>query len=294
MSRGAVFALLAYGAWGLSPIFWKELVHLPVGLVLAHRVIWAAVVFYFLLRFSGGAKGLGRAMASRSGLILFATAVLLVANWFIYLLAVNTDRILDASLGYFINPLLNVVLGMLVLGERLRGAQWIAVGLAAAGVLRLATAADHFPWIALALAGSFGLYGLLRKTAPQDALLGSNIETGYMIPFAMLFLLTPSAGGEAMQGLESVDWLLLLGTGLQTALPLLWFSSAARLLPLSTLGFFQYIAPSLQFLLAVFWFGEPFDAVKLQSFGLIWAALAVFSFEADQHRRRAARVPLQA
>ena len=294
MSRGAVYALLAYGAWGLSPIFWKELTHLPVELVLAQRVIWAALVFYLLLRWTGGARGLGKAMVSRSALILFATAVLLVANWFIYLLAVNTDRILDASLGYFINPLLNVVLGMLVLGERLRPGQWAAVALALAGVLRLATSADRFPWIALALAGSFGLYGLLRKTAPQNALLGSNIETGFMIPFALTFLLMPSAGGEAIRGLAPVDWLLLIGTGLQTALPLLWFSSAARLLPLSTLGFFQFIAPSLQFLLAVFWFGEPFDAVKLQSFGLIWTALAVFSLEADRNRRRLARVPLQA
>lgn len=289
-----MYALLAYGAWGLSPIFWKELTHLPVELVLAQRVIWAALVFYVLLRWTGGAKGLGRAMVSRSALVLFATAVLLVTNWFIYLLAVNTDRILDASLGYFINPLLNVVLGMLVLGERLRAGQWIAVALAFAGVLRLATAADRFPWIALALAGSFGLYGLLRKTAPQNALLGSNIETGFMIPFALTFLLLPNAGAQAMRGLEPLDWALLVGTGLQTALPLLWFSSAARLLPLSTLGFFQYIAPSLQFLLAVFWFGEPFDSVKLQSFGLIWAALAVFSLEADRNRRRLARVPMQA
>lgn len=294
MSRGALYALLAYGAWGLSPIFWKELVHLPVELVLAHRVIWAAVVFYLLLRWTGGAKGLGRAMVSRSALVLFTTALLLVTNWFIYLFAVSTNRILDASLGYFINPLLNVVLGMLVLGERLRGGQWIAVALALVGVLRLATAADRFPWIALALAGSFGLYGLLRKTAPQDALLGSNIETGFMIPVALVYLLAPTGGGEAMQALAPVDWMLLLGTGLQTALPLLWFSSAARRLPLSTLGFFQYIAPSLQFLLAVFWFAEPFDAVKLQSFGLIWAALAVFSLEANRHRRRIARIPLQA
>ena len=294
MRAGAIYALLAYSLWGVSPIFWRELVHISPVYILAQRVIWAGVFFGGLLLIRQRWSELGPALRSRSALILLLAALLLATNWFIYLYAVYTNRVLDASLGYFINPLINVLLGMVFLGERLHKAQWLAVGLAVLGVGLLAAETSGSPWISLSLAFSFGIYGLLRKTVRHDALLGSNLEMIFMLPLALPILFLPATFGAAPPALTSWDRLLLIGTGLQTALPLLWFSNAARRLPLSTLGFFQYLAPSLQFLVAVFLFREPFGAAQLRCFVLIWIALGIMTIDAEVRRRRRKPVPIQA
>ncbi len=291
---GVIYALLAYVAWGISPLFWRELAHMPPAYILANRVLWAGVFFAILLGFRGRASELRGALTSRSAWILLAAAVLLAANWFVYLYAVYTNRILDASLGYFINPLVNVVLGLAFLKERLRAAQWVAVALAALGVGLMAVETAGTPWISLTLASTFGIYGLMRKTVRHDALLGSNIEMLFMLPFALPLLFIPGSFGAAPPPLKGLDRILLVCAGLQTALPLLWFSNAARRLPLSTLGFLQYIAPSMQLLMAVLVFKEPFGGTQVLTFVLIWLALTVMTIDAQVGRRRGSVASLSA
>ena len=252
--------------------------------MLGHRILWAALLLFLLLLARGRLADLRQALNRRTLIIFTASAALVAANWFIYIYALYSDQILQASLGYFINPILNVVLGLLFLGERLRPWQWLAVALATAAVGVLAGGAESFPWLSIGLAVSFGLYGLIRKTAPIDALLGTLLETIMLTPVALLLIARTSADG----GVEPWTLLLLIASGAQTALPLLWFSNAARRMPLSVLGFFQYLAPTCQFLLAVFVYDEPFSQLQLISFGLIWAALIVFSYDAGRQRQRGA------
>lgn len=290
--QGSVYALLAYGAWGFSPMFWKQVTGVSPLETLGHRVIWALVVFFLLLRFRGRAGELPGAIRDPRTRRAFALAAGLIAfNWCLYVYAVASSHIVESSLGYFINPLLNVALGMLFLGERLRPLQWIAVALAAAGVLQMSTGEAGVPWIALGLAASFGLYGLVRKTAPVDALLGSNLETLLLLPLALLYLGWLVATGQAgFVDAGTKTQVFLVASGLMTALPLLWFSNAARRLPLKTLGFFQYLAPSCQLLLGVLVYGEPFTSVQVRSFAFIWTALALFTAESQWHRRRTRRL----
>lgn len=218
--------------------------------------------------------------------VFLGSGLLLSTNWFTFIYAVVNAKVLQASLGYFLNPLLNVLLGLVFLGERLRAGQWLAVSLAAFGVGTLASRGDSLPWIALLLALSFGFYGLVRKTAPADALLGSNLETALLTPLALL-LLTAFYVRGGVQSLPDVTRtlpLLMLG-GAVTAVPLLCFSHGARRLSLTALGFFQYLAPTCQFLLAVFVFGEPLSGTELLAFALIWTAVAIFTLESQLHRR---------
>lgn len=287
-AAGVLYAVGAYGAWGLSPLYWKFLSDLPPLEILAFRVLWGMVLLFLLLRWRGRVRELLRTVRSPRVLRTFAFSALLIGvNWYLYLYAVLSDQILQASLGYFINPLFNVLLGMVFLRERLRPAQWLAVGLAAVAVAQLAARAGAFPWISLTLVLTFGIYGLVRKTAPADALVGMNLETGFLVPVAAGYLILRVHQGEAVfVGAPPGLLVLLAFTGVMTALPLLWFSNAARRLPLSTLGFFQYIAPTGQFLLAVLLYREPFSALQLRSFVLIWIALAIYSFEAHRHHRR--------
>lgn len=287
-TAGVLYALAAYGTWGFAPLFWKHLTTIPSGEVLAYRIVAAMVVFLLLLLWRGRFKELAEGYRDLRVLRSFVVAALLIGfNWYLFVYAVATGNILQASLGYFMNPLFNVVLGMVFLGERLRPWQWVAVALAAAGVMQLAIRSETFPWIALALMVSFGFYGLVRKTSPVDALVGSNLETSLLVPLAAGFLVWLGLRGEAHFLQASPGRLLLLAaTGLVTAFPLLWFSNAARRLPLSTLGFFQYLAPTGQLLIAVGVYGEPFTSLQLRSFGCIWVALAIFSLEARRHWQR--------
>lgn len=290
---GVLFALAAYGSWGLFPAFWKLLKHVPPQEILAHRIVWSALMFILLLAFTRPRAFIGALSSARAhwkGLL--ASACLIGCNWFVYIYAVNSGQILESSLGYFINPLVNVLLGVLFLGERLRPLQKASVILAAVGVLQLALQGPAVPWIALFLAFSFGFYGLIRKKLALDPLVASSFESSILALPAFLFLALPSFwepvsnwSGGASHSLSTTS-LLIVG-GVVTGLPLLWFAAAGKRLPLSTLGFFQYIAPLLQFSLAVFFYGEKFTALHLRAFGCIWAALAIYVFDMGRKRFQA-------
>jgi chloramphenicol-sensitive protein RarD len=287
--RGLVYGIAAYGMWGLAPAFWKQLVGVSPIEMLAHRVVWGMAAFAALVAIAGVGPAVRAALADRRTLAMMAlTGALLAINWGLFVGAVASGHILDASLGYFINPLVSVGLGTLVLRERLRRLQWVAIAAAVAGVASLAWHASHAPWISLALAFSFGTYGLVRKQARVDSLAGSTIETGLLVPIAVVYLGALAARGGGELGHASIaSQLLLASTGLVTAVPLLLFTSAARRLPLSTLGFLQYLAPTGQFVLAVAVYGERFTHEQLIAFGLIWIGLAIFTIDLV----RAARGP---
>jgi chloramphenicol-sensitive protein RarD len=224
-----------------------------------------------------------------------ASALLLSANWFIYIWAVNAGRVVDASLGYFINPLFSVMLGYLVLKERLRAGQWVAVGIAALGVLWLTVKAGALPWIGLSLAATFGAYGLMRKTAALDALEGLSLETALLAPIAAVALAWLAQHGQAaFVHADAHQWALLLAAGPITAIPLLCFAAGARRIPLSLLGLLQYIGPSLQLALGVLLWHEPFSAAKFAGYALIWSALALYTLEGVWARRRRATAPAPA
>jgi chloramphenicol-sensitive protein RarD len=261
------------------PLYLKTVRAVPLLEVLSHRVVWAFVLLLPLVWRQGQLGAILADVRRRRTLAILATSTVAIAmNWLVYIWAVNHNRVLEASLGYYINPLVNVLLGVVVLGERLDRPVRVAVGIAAVGVAWLTIRLGQAPWIALALAASFGLYGLMRKLAPVGALAGLTIETALLLPLSAGYLAwAVLTGGSAfLAGRPTLDLLLLLA-GPVTAIPLLCFARAARRLPLSTLGFLQYLSPTLQFLLAVLVYGEPFDGSRLVAFGFIWTALAVFA-----------------
>jgi chloramphenicol-sensitive protein RarD len=289
---GALAAVTAFLMWGLFPLYWKMLAAVPALEVVAHRTAWgfAAVAAWVTLR--GGWKDV-RAVARRPRtlLLLAGSAVLIGLNWLLYIWAVAHDHIVEASLGYYVNPLVNVLLGVAVLRERLGRAQQIAVALAAAGVAVLTLGHGRLPWIALALAVSFGLYGLVRKTVGTDAVTGLLWETAILTPAALGFLVALGPRGAFGHGGASTSALLALG-GAVTAVPLVLFALGARALPLSTIGLIQYLSPSVQFLLAVLLYREPFTRTHAAAFLCIWAALALLTWDLRRrlrHERAAAR-----
>jgi chloramphenicol-sensitive protein RarD len=282
-----LYALGAYGSWGLLPVYWKQLTSVPVLEILAHRVVWSLVFTAFLLTVWSGWREVHAALSSRRNLVtLLATSLLIATNWLLFIWAVTHGEVLASSLGYFLNPLVNVVLGVLFLGERLRPLQVASIALAGIGVVPMAVSAGGLPWISLALALSFGLYGLLRKVAPMAPLVSLTIETALLSPVAVFYLAWREVrGGSALWGGDAHTALLLFFAGIVTAVPLLWFASAAERLRLSTLGFFQYLAPSGHFLLAVLAYGEAFGLAHGVAFGCIWGALAVYSMDALRAQR---------
>jgi chloramphenicol-sensitive protein RarD len=280
--------LAAYGLWGLMPLYFRLVGSVAPIEILAHRIIWSVVLVALILTVWRRWPDLRSTFRSgRSVRLLLVSALLVAANWLVYIYGVWTQRILHTSLGYFINPLFSVVLGMIFFRERLRRWQWVALILASIGLGYLILAVGELPWIALALTASFGLYGLVRKTAPVDGLIGLAVETMLLAPLALAGLAVGVTSGTATFGHNEwlVDGLILL-SGVLTTIPLLCFGQAARRLPLSTLGFIQYLGPSLQFVLAVLVFKEPFLPALRVSFAFIWAALAVFTVEALCHRSR--------
>lgn len=281
MNSGLLYAAAAYTVWGLFPMYFKALQSVPPLQILMHRVVWSLLFLAIVLTARQHWSWLGRALRDRKILGGFAlSALLLSLNWFVYIWAVNQGRVVDASLGYFITPLVNVMLGFVLLGERLRPIQWSAVGLAAAGVAWLAWQSGGLPWVALLLAATFGAYGLLRKTARLGAMEGLTLETLLMFPAACAYLAWQgSVGNNAFSGAPLSTQLLLAAAGPITAIPLLMFAAGARRIPMSLLGLLQYIAPSLQFLLGVALYHEPFGGARLVGFALIWGGLAVYSFE---------------
>jgi chloramphenicol-sensitive protein RarD len=276
---GLAYGVAAYGLWGFMPLYIKAVRAVPVVEVLSHRVVWALVLLLLLVWRQRQLGPLLAALRSRRALAILATSTLAIAvNWTVYIWAVVNGRLLEGSLGYYINPLVNVLLGVVVLRERLERPVRIAVAIAAAGVLWLTVGVGRPPWIALILAASFGLYGLMRKLAPVGALAGLAIETALLLPFTGGYLVWAITTGRSafLAGDRPLDLLLLLA-GPVTAIPLLCFAGAARRLPLSTMGFLQYLSPTLQFLLAVLVYGEPFDRSRAIAFGFIWTALVVFA-----------------
>ncbi|EJT0555554.1 EamA family transporter RarD [Vibrio vulnificus] len=292
--QGVLLALGAYTMWGIAPIYFKSLAAVSPLEILSHRVVWSFFLLAALLHFGRHWRTVRDVLTSKSKMLyLVTTAILVGANWLIFIWAVNANHMLDASLGYYINPLINVLLGMLFLGERLRKLQWFAVTLAACGVLVQLVVFGSVPIVAIALAFSFGFYGLLRKKVSVDAQTGLFIETLVMLPAAAIYLLfiaaTPTSN---MLANPSQLNLLLIAAGVVTTLPLLCFTGAATRLKLSTLGFFQYIGPSLMFLLAVLIYGEAFTSDKALTFAFIWGALVVFSFDGLRYRRNSRKTAL--
>jgi chloramphenicol-sensitive protein RarD len=279
--KGVLCGISAYLIWGLSPVYWKLLQSVPAFEIINHRIIWS---FLFLVSLLMIKRRWGEVLAAlvnpRTLSVLLLSSLLVAFNWLLYIWAINHDRVLQASLGYYINPLVNVLLGMLFLKERMRRAQLVAFVLAAAGVLYLTFYYGGVPWISLALAFSFGFYGLIRKIIPVGSLVGLSIETLLLsVPASIwLFYLNHSGAGTFLHSGGILD-VILIGSALVTAVPLLLFTQGARRLNLSTVGFLQYIAPTCMFLLGVFVFKEPFAKEQIISFILIWTALAVYSLD---------------
>lgn len=288
--QGVICGVLSYGCWGLIPLYFKLVAHVTAGEVLAQRVFWSFVLLGGVVTVLGRWRALVQAMRSRPILLaLSASTLLLALNWFTYIYAVSTNQVVEASLGYFLNPLVNVVIGVTVLHERLRAGQLVAVALASVGMLILGV-----PLIAVTLAVSFAFYGLLRKTVAVDGLTGLLVETILLAPLALAYIVyLHTAGRSAFTVDDPTTCALLAASGVVTAVPLLLFTAAARRLRFSTLGFLQYLAPTIQFLLAVLAFHEVMTGRKWFAMALIWAAVAIYLVDSlralAQHSAIAAR-----
>lgn len=280
MLAGVLSAGCAFFMWGVFPLYLKTLKAIPPLEILSHRVFWSFVMLALILTLRhqwGWITSIKKNPRITAAFI--ASASMLAINWVVYIWSINHDRIVDASLGYFIAPLFNVLFGVM-LGERLRLWQWISVGLAATGVAWLTISAGQLPWIGLTLAFTFGLYGLLRKTASLGALEGLTLETLVMLPLSALFLLLPESGSShAFINTGINTSLLLIAAGPVTAIPLLLFAYGARRIPLSLVGILQYIGPTIQLLLGIYLYNEVFSSTKLIGYGLIWCALGLYSIE---------------
>ena len=289
MNKGVLYGFGAYFLWGILPVYWKWLHVVPALQIVAHRVAWSLIFVLILVLSQRSFTTFKQSAASPKTIAIYTLAACLVlVNWLIYIWAVNANFIVETSLGYFINPLVNVLLGVIFLREKLRPLQWVPVGLAGLGVLYLTIGYGSLPWIALALAFTFGLYGLVKKTAPLESLHGLTLETAILFLPAVGYLAVMEVQGSGAFGhLSLVSNILLVLTGVVTATPLLLFGAAARRVNLSTLGILQYIAPTCQFLIGVLVYREPFTPDRLVGFSMIWLALLVYWVEGLSQRRRA-------
>jgi chloramphenicol-sensitive protein RarD len=294
MNKGILAGIGAYIFWGLFPIYWKLLEDVPAIEILANRMVWSFVFVAIILTVQKDWQWFREASRSRKTLLTYTlAAILLSINWFTYIWAVNAGFVVEASLGYFINPLVNILLGVIFLGEKLRRGQVAAVILAGLGVVYLTVSYGSLPWISLVLAFTFGMYGLIKKTARLESMHGFSLETTVLFLPAMVYLLYREANGVgALVHQGSAVTLLLILAGPVTSVPLLLFGYSARRIPLSMLGFIQYIAPTLQFLLGVFVYAEPFPPTRLVGFSIIWLALLVYTLESVFFNRRAKPEPL--
>ena len=279
MNKGILAGLSAFFLWGILPVYWKALKLVPSMEILCHRILWSLVFLMIVIHFRHQKSWYSTMKANpKHGLIYLASSFLISVNWFIYIWSVNAGYIVESSLGYFINPLVNVVLGVVFLRESLRRGQWVAVGLAAIGVIWMTWQYGQVPWIALTLAFSFGSYGLIRKMGPLHALNGLAIETTILLPPVLSYLvfLEVTGRGSFLNGNFSTI-MLLLGAGLVTAIPLVLFATAVKLVQLSTVGIMQYLAPTLQLLVGVLIYHEDFSPARFQGFLIIWIALIIYS-----------------
>jgi chloramphenicol-sensitive protein RarD len=293
MNKGILAGISAYIFWGLFPIYWRLLEDVPAIEILANRMVWSFVFVAIILTVQKDWQWFREASRNRKTLLTYTmAAILLSINWFTYIWAVNAGFVVEASLGYFINPLVNILLGVIFLGEKLRRGQVAAVILAGLGVVYLTVSYGSLPWISLVLAFTFGMYGLIKKTARLESMHGFSLETTVLFLPAMVYLLYREANGVgALVHQGPAVTLLLILAGPVTSVPLLLFGYSARRIPLSMLGFIQYIAPTLQFLLGVFVYAEPFPPTRLVGFSIIWLALLVYSLESVFFNRKAKPEP---
>ncbi len=274
---GLLYGIAAYGLWGFMPVYFKWLKAVPSIDIVAHRIVWSLAVLAIFATVARAWDQVRAAIRSRKALaMLFLTALLIGTNWLLYVYAINSGNILAGSLGYYLNPLANILLGRFILKERLTKVQWVAVGIAAAGIAVLAAGALGTLWISLTLCFSFATYGLLRKIIHVESLAGLTIETTLLFPIALGWLLLGGAEGRPMLGAGGQETILLMAAGVVSTVPLLCFTAAARRLAYSSVGMLQFIAPTLQFLLAVAVYDEPFTTAHAIAFGCIWTALALY------------------
>jgi chloramphenicol-sensitive protein RarD len=292
--KGILYALGAYLMWGLFPLYWKHLEGIAALQIIGHRIGWSFVLLLAIVLITGQWQAFKSTAFRRDRIRIYLVAAVLISiNWFTYVWAVTHGFVVETSLGYYINPLFSVLLGVTIFRERLRPIQWVPIGLAAAGVLYLTISYGALPWIALTLALSFGLYGLVKKTAPLNSLHGLTLETGLLFLPALAYLVWCELTGQGafLHSGVLADW-MMFGAGLVTTVPLLLFASAAPRVPLTVLGILQYVNPTMQFLLGVFLYKEPFTHDRLIGFGLVWAGLILFWAEGLYARRNLLPEPM--
>lgn len=280
-NSGVWHAVIAYAIWGAFPLYWKLLHHVPALQLMCHRIVWSFLGLGVIVIWTGKNKTLRKALSGRNIFpIYIATGILIGTNWLLYVWAVNAGFIVETSLGYFINPLLSVLIGVIFLRERLRLWQWLPIGVATAGVLYLTYAHGSPPWIALALASTFAMYAFLKKLAPLGSLEGLILETGFLfIPVLIYLVYSEMMGHGAFLHCGIYSDILIVAAGIVTTVPLIFFAIAVRRIPLNVIGILQYITPTIQFLIGVFVFKEPFASTHMIGFGLIWLALFIFGTE---------------
>lgn len=278
-AEGVLFAVIAYGVWGLAPIYFKWLDFARADEVIVHRIVWSLVLLLVVVAMRGAWGALAAIVRSRRQLrFLFASGALVAGNWLVFVWALQNERMIEASLGYYINPLVSVLLGVVFLRERLPPLHWASLALAALGIVNELVNVGGLPWVSLTLALSFGAYGLVRKTVAVDSVLGLTVETALLLPLALgYFVFLSLAGDPAFGRVGVVETIGLLAAGVVTSVPLVAFAAAALRLPLSVLGFLQYLSPSIALLLAIFVYDEPFRPSQMVTFGCIWAALVLFT-----------------
>ncbi|MED4586070.1 EamA family transporter RarD [Brevibacillus choshinensis] len=279
MKQGVLYGIIAYFAWGLLPVYWKLFQSMGAWEILAHRIVWSLIFVLIMIVITKRWRKLWEAapgLKMKGALLL--CSLLISANWLLYIWAVNSNQVMETSLGYYMNPLISVLLGVVFLKEKLRVGQWVALGMAALGVLYITLMYGQMPWVALSLAMTFAFYGLAKKVVNLEAMIGLAWETIFVAPIALIYLIMLQVNGTGT-AIELEGWKLamLALAGVGTAMPLYWFAQATKRLPLSTLGFIQYLSPTIQLLSAVFLFGEKFTTTHLVSFSLIWGALLVFT-----------------
>jgi len=294
-NKGIIYAFLAYAGWGLISIYWKQINSgIDAVQITSHRIFWSLLTLILMLAFKGGFKGLIVQLKDRKHLWTFAlAAILLTSNWTIYIYAVVSGHIIETSLGYFINPLINVLIGVIFFNEKMRKLQWIAVGIASVGVIYLSIALKAVPIIPLALALTFGFYGLVKKKVNADSMVGLTLETGFMFIPALILLIiaevnAPSANRSFFTA-SIVDQIFLIGAGVITTVPLIWFANAVKSVPMSTVGFIQYLTPTITFLIGLFIYHEPFKPVKMVGYSIVWFGVLIFILDNVLNRVRLRR-----
>lgn len=275
---GILYATGAFSLWGILPLYWKALSKFSAGIIFSHRIFWSFIFIMSIIIFKGRLTAAKMVIKNKKKMMAIMTSSMLISlNWFLYIWAVNSGHIVEASLGYYINPLISVLLGVLVLKERLNRGPLIAIFVAVAGVLVATVEYGKFPWIAISLAVSFGLYGLVKKVAGVASDIGLALETAFVAPLALVYIIMSQGINGSFIHLDMTSMSLLILSGVVTALPLLWFTKGAQLIPLTTLGFIQYLAPSISLMIGIFVFGEPFSTTDAVCFGLIWCSILIFS-----------------